>query len=174
MVLPSIQEALVAKVVKHLDSGKGGVLLKAGQRSGKTTIAREVITRSKCKIIIIASKSASFAESTYGDLDASKSRLVYTDYESIQLAAEHYPDAAVVIDECFWGCTHAMYAKVCKTHKVFAFGSRGPNYNQEEGWKLEPAYAFNCWDLNPTVTLLDLMAQRSFSDPKVIRDYCAF
>ena len=191
---PVILRTVSALANEIIDSGFA--LLKAGQRSGKTFIAFRVISKlydllhnRAPRAVIFVGPSAQFAESAlhksagFEDLPAVvRVNSYFIGFDDVAAALseleQKYADGQFlfVFDEVFW---YDAYKTVKALHGnsrclVYAYGSRGPFFDNTPEWPTTFGLSFATWELNPAITQLDLREHLNFSDPKVQRDYMAF
>ena len=176
----TLRDKLCAKIIVDLSTPKRSALVKAGMRSGKSLLVCDVFQRGGFKQLFIignrlphsksvAQSACEYMNKTPECVVACDPSFIYTD----DFVNGKYSNSLVAIDEAMWITnSYSLFEDARKYAPTIAVSSRGPEYDEDDRWKLEAGYSFATWELHPY--LIYVADSLDFNDQVVRRDYLAY
>lgn len=152
------------------------VLMKTGMRSGKTPFALELARRLEVKHVRWMSPECKEEVAAARKVPSSFSIEMYQPKEHFESSLEEV--LYVLKDPFHLPNSYETFLDMQSGIEplVLAIGSRGPEYDSDDRWRLTPGYSFSTWDLNPELKRdSPSLREIEIADPwKFERDFMAF
>jgi hypothetical protein len=157
-------------------------LLKSGQRGGKNLVAELLIEKAIALKngylnILVHSMSMNFSKEV---CEGFKKRFpnIRTAVDTIPVTWHERETILVLMDEAMWTSNSYdafLQFKSDSRCRTIIISSRGPEYDKDMRWQLLSGHSFCTWDLNPNITLTDLLPNLTTTvvEP-FLRDFCAY